>query len=62
MTNNNNALGRIKSVTVYEREFDSEGNLIKETETITQYEVPTLDEYLTPPYKWNPFDQVIARY
>ena len=58
---------KVKTLTVIEREYDSEGNLVKEIETITEYDVDenpyTYPSPTTvPPYKWNPFDNPTARY
>lgn len=42
-------MSNISRVTVIEREFDSEGNLIKEIETVTEYEKPSyFNPYVYP--------------
>lgn len=48
-----------KRVTVIEREYDSSGNLTKETETITEETTINNNWYDTTPYWYSSSDQLI---
>ena len=49
-------MSNVKCVTVIEREYNEKGDLVKETETITEYEVSTHTFPWTQPRPtWDPF-------
>lgn len=55
ITYTNGEVGTVKTVTVRTMEYDDNGNLVKETETITEYEkaqVAPFVPYQQPPYQY----------
>ena len=61
MNTNSSYIGKTKRVTVIEREFDPEGRLVKETETVTEYEDNSY-KYPSPGIQPWPFGYPIATY